>query len=123
MARVKSGPVSDWTPNRVRNRKMRTLWDAGHSLRPVHPIAFAPDASNGTTESRPPSETRNRAGPRRRADARRLISFRKEPTPTRAAPMPFNPRVFFRKTHRWGAILVAVPFLLVLVSGLLLQVK
>ncbi|HVL12028.1 MAG TPA: PepSY domain-containing protein [Gemmata sp.] len=37
--------------------------------------------------------------------------------------MPFNPRVFFRKTHRWGAILVAVPFLLVLVSGLLLQVK
>jgi hypothetical protein len=37
--------------------------------------------------------------------------------------MPFNPRVFFRKTHRWGAVLVAVPFLLVLVSGLLLQVK
>jgi uncharacterized iron-regulated membrane protein len=37
--------------------------------------------------------------------------------------MPFNPRVFFRKTHRWGAVLVAAPFLLVLVSGLLLQVK
>jgi uncharacterized iron-regulated membrane protein len=37
--------------------------------------------------------------------------------------MPFNPRVFFRKTHRWGAVLVAVPFLLVVVSGLLLQVK
>jgi uncharacterized iron-regulated membrane protein len=37
--------------------------------------------------------------------------------------MPFNPRTFFRKTHRWGAILVALPFLLVLVAGLLLQVK
>jgi uncharacterized iron-regulated membrane protein len=37
--------------------------------------------------------------------------------------MPFNPRVFFRKTHRWGAVLVAAPFLLVVVSGLLLQVK
>jgi uncharacterized iron-regulated membrane protein len=37
--------------------------------------------------------------------------------------MRFNPRVFFRKTHRWGAVLVAAPFLLVLVTGLLLQVK
>jgi uncharacterized iron-regulated membrane protein len=37
--------------------------------------------------------------------------------------MPFNPRVFFRKTHRWGAILVALPFLLVLVAGILLQLK
>ena len=37
--------------------------------------------------------------------------------------MPFNPRTFFRKTHRWGAVLVALPFLLVLVAGLLLQVK
>ena len=37
--------------------------------------------------------------------------------------MPFNPRVFFRKTHRWGAALVAAPFLVVLVTGLLLQVK
>lgn len=37
--------------------------------------------------------------------------------------MPFNPRVFFRKTHRWGAVLVAAPFLVVLVSGLLLQLK
>jgi uncharacterized iron-regulated membrane protein len=37
--------------------------------------------------------------------------------------MPFNPRVFFRKTHRWGALLIALPFLLVLVAGLLLQVK
>ena len=36
--------------------------------------------------------------------------------------MPFNPRTFFRKTHRWGAVLVALPFLLVLISGLLLQV-
>jgi uncharacterized iron-regulated membrane protein len=37
--------------------------------------------------------------------------------------MQFNPRVFFRKTHRWGAVLVAVPFLLVILSGLLLQIK
>jgi uncharacterized iron-regulated membrane protein len=37
--------------------------------------------------------------------------------------MPFNPRVFFRKTHRWGAVLIALPFLLVVISGLLLQVK
>lgn len=37
--------------------------------------------------------------------------------------MPFNPRVFFRKTHRWGAVLIALPFLLVAISGLLLQIK
>lgn len=37
--------------------------------------------------------------------------------------MPFNPRVFFRKLHRWGAVLIAVPFLLVLLTGILLQVK
>jgi uncharacterized iron-regulated membrane protein len=37
--------------------------------------------------------------------------------------MPFNPRVFFRKTHRWAAVLIALPFLLVVISGLLLQVK
>jgi uncharacterized iron-regulated membrane protein len=53
------------------------------------------------------------------------LGKRKTPSPIslRDAPMPFNPRVFFRKTHRWGAILVAVPFLVVLVAGLLLQVK
>ena len=28
-----------------------------------------------------------------------------------------------RKIHRWGAILIALPFLIVLISGLLLQVK
>ncbi|MBN2732633.1 MAG: PepSY domain-containing protein, partial [Balneolaceae bacterium] len=28
-----------------------------------------------------------------------------------------------RKIHRWGAILIALPFLIVLVSGLFLQVK
>jgi uncharacterized iron-regulated membrane protein len=37
--------------------------------------------------------------------------------------MSFNPRVFFRKSHRWGAVLIALPFLLVVISGLLLQVK
>ncbi len=37
--------------------------------------------------------------------------------------MAFNPRVFFRKSHRWGAIVVAVPFLVVILSGILLQLK
>jgi uncharacterized iron-regulated membrane protein len=37
--------------------------------------------------------------------------------------MPINPRVFFRKVHRWGAVLIAVPFLLVVLSGFLLQIK
>jgi len=37
--------------------------------------------------------------------------------------MPFNPRVFMRKSHRWGAILIALPFLLVIVTGILLQLK
>jgi uncharacterized iron-regulated membrane protein len=37
--------------------------------------------------------------------------------------MPFNPRTFFRKAHRWGAVAVAVPFLLVLLTGCLLQLK
>ncbi|MCC6774023.1 MAG: PepSY domain-containing protein [Gemmatimonadaceae bacterium] len=34
-----------------------------------------------------------------------------------------NPRVLSRKAHRWGAIAVAVPFLVVIASGLLLQLK
>ena len=37
--------------------------------------------------------------------------------------MLFNPRVFMRKSHRWGAILIALPFLLVIVTGILLQLK
>lgn len=37
--------------------------------------------------------------------------------------MPFNPRVFFRKAHRWGAAVAAAPFLLVLVTGCILQLK
>jgi len=37
--------------------------------------------------------------------------------------MPINLRVWGRKLHRWGAVLVAVPFLVVIVTGLLLQVK
>src|SRR4051794_36556888 len=37
--------------------------------------------------------------------------------------MAFNPRVFMRKTHRWGSILIALPFLLVICTGLLLQLK
>ena len=36
--------------------------------------------------------------------------------------MPFNPRVFFRKAHRWGAVVVAVP-LLVVTTGVLLQLR
>lgn len=37
--------------------------------------------------------------------------------------MPFNPRVFFRKAHRLGAVVVAAPLLLVLVTGVLLQLR
>lgn len=37
--------------------------------------------------------------------------------------MAINPRLWGRKLHRWGAVLVALPFLLVLATGLLLQVK
>jgi uncharacterized iron-regulated membrane protein len=35
----------------------------------------------------------------------------------------FNPRIWMRKTHRWGAIVIALPFLVVIVSGILLQFK
>lgn len=34
-----------------------------------------------------------------------------------------NANVLFRKSHRWGAVLVAAPFLVVVVTGILLQVK
>ncbi|MDF1501644.1 PepSY domain-containing protein [Roseisolibacter sp. H3M3-2] len=34
-----------------------------------------------------------------------------------------NPRVWNRKLHRWGSAAIALPFLLVLCTGLLLQVK
>jgi uncharacterized iron-regulated membrane protein len=34
-----------------------------------------------------------------------------------------NWRIWWRKCHRWGAILVALPFLVIIASGLLLQVK
>ena len=34
-----------------------------------------------------------------------------------------NPRVLNRRLHRWGAIAVALPFLVMLGSGLLLQLK
>lgn len=37
--------------------------------------------------------------------------------------MSINPRVWMRKAHRWGAILIAVPFLVVILTGILLQVK
>lgn len=37
--------------------------------------------------------------------------------------MPFHPRVFFRKAHRWGAVVVALPFLAVILTGILLQLK
>jgi len=32
-------------------------------------------------------------------------------------------RIWTRKWHRWGAILIALPFLLVLVTGIMLQLK
>jgi uncharacterized iron-regulated membrane protein len=34
-----------------------------------------------------------------------------------------NPRLLNRQLHRWGAILVALPFLVVIATGLLLQLK
>lgn len=34
-----------------------------------------------------------------------------------------NPRLLNRKLHRWGAVISALPFLVVIVSGLFLQVK
>jgi uncharacterized iron-regulated membrane protein len=34
-----------------------------------------------------------------------------------------NPRVFNRKLHRWGAVIVAAPFIVVLCTGILLQLK
>ena len=34
-----------------------------------------------------------------------------------------NPRILNRKLHRWGAIATALPFLLVIATGLLLQLK
>ena len=37
--------------------------------------------------------------------------------------MKFNPRFWLRKLHRWGSILIALPFLLVILTGLLLQLK
>lgn len=37
--------------------------------------------------------------------------------------MNLNPRLWMRKLHRWGAILVAAPFLVVLVTGIILQLK
>jgi uncharacterized iron-regulated membrane protein len=37
--------------------------------------------------------------------------------------MAIHWHLWSRKAHRWGAILIALPFLLVLVTGILLQVK
>lgn len=37
--------------------------------------------------------------------------------------MAINWRVWSRKCHRWGAILIALPFLLVIVTGIMLQLK
>ena len=37
--------------------------------------------------------------------------------------MAVNWRIWSRKCHRWGAILIALPFLVVIVTGILLQLK
>lgn len=37
--------------------------------------------------------------------------------------MTLNPRIWMRKLHRWGAVLVALPFLVVIITGLMLQLK
>ncbi len=57
------------------------------------------------------------------ARAGATIGARIDTSSCRRFIMSFNPRVFFRKLHRWGAVVVAVPFLLVLLTGCLLQLK
>jgi hypothetical protein len=37
--------------------------------------------------------------------------------------VPINWRIWTRKSHRWGAIAIAVPFLVVIGTGILLQLK
>jgi uncharacterized iron-regulated membrane protein len=37
--------------------------------------------------------------------------------------MPVNPRLLNRQLHRWGAVAVALPFLVVIVTGVMLQLK
>lgn len=37
--------------------------------------------------------------------------------------MSWNTRRDFRKIHRWGSLIIAIPFLIVLITGLFLQVK
>ncbi|HAH49814.1 MAG TPA: hypothetical protein DCL80_00490, partial [Balneola sp.] len=37
--------------------------------------------------------------------------------------MSWHARRDNRKIHRWGAIIIAIPFLIVLITGLFLQVK
>lgn len=37
--------------------------------------------------------------------------------------MAINWRIWARKCHRWGAILIAIPFLLIIGTGILLQLK
>lgn len=37
--------------------------------------------------------------------------------------MPFSFNRYSRKLHRWGAIIIAIPLLLVVITGILLQVK
>ena len=37
--------------------------------------------------------------------------------------MSWNTRRDFRKIHKWGSIIIAIPFLIVLVTGLVLQLK
>ncbi len=37
--------------------------------------------------------------------------------------MNINWRIWLRKLHRWGAVLVALPFVVVIVTGILLQLK
>ncbi len=39
------------------------------------------------------------------------------------AEQSFNIRVISRKLHRWGAVAVAIPFVIVIATGLLLQLK
>ncbi|MBL8825091.1 MAG: PepSY domain-containing protein [Planctomycetia bacterium] len=57
----------------------------------------------------------------KKENARLFTSFR-HPV-ERGKLVAINYRVLMRKSHRWGAFVIAVPFLVVIVTGLLLQLK
>ena len=37
--------------------------------------------------------------------------------------MPLTPSQLFRSLHKWGAIIVSVPIIIIIISGIFLQVR